>query len=428
MPPRKSMSKAMRRRRAALARGVPERPQRPPRPPLPTRFKVLASCVVLVVVLAILETGARIIGPQVPILRDASQDAEIMIGHPTRLWAMSPGVRRNAGAEATIHATGLRGDVPESPRADGEERVLILGDSSFFGHGVEDDETLAVYLESALGASGRRVEVINGAIPGYSSEQARAMMDEMGWDLEPTLLVVALLWSDNTWDLFRDGDLLRTAAAFHGNPLAESSFYQLLAGAIDRAKGGTGAQIVTWTRKSEWPDQGVRRVDVHRFATNLDYLVREGARRGAGVVFLAPANEEMVNPRRPGESFSWTMYFDAQAAIADHHGVPVVPVLPAFRAAYDAAVASADGETDPIRTVFLDKMHPTPAAQRLMATEVAAALDASGWPDAPLMGAPESGFDVSTIPADSWGQPPGEVHKTLSPHGRLYSEMPPQYR
>ena len=63
-----------------------------------------------------------------------------------------------------------------------------------------------------------------------------------------------------------------------------------------------------------------------------------------------------------------------------------------------------------------------------MATQVIDALNEAEWPDAPLLGDPEAGFDVSTIPADSWGQPPGEVHKTLSPHGRLYSESPPQYQ
>ena len=383
---------------------------------------------ILLVVLAILEAGAQWIDPQVPILRSVNETVEIMVGHPTRLWAMSPGIRRNAGAQATIHSSGLRGEVPEDPRSQGEQRIMLLGDSSFFGHGVEDKDTIAVRLEQDLKSSGQPVSVINGAVPGYSSEQARAMMDDMGWDLEPTLLLIGLVWSDNTWDLFRDGDLIRTARRFHKNPLAHSRFYQLLAGAIDRMQGGTGARIVTWTRKSEWPDQGVRRVDVRRYATNLDYLVRQAARRGAGVVFIAPANQEMVNPPRPGESFSWTMYFDAQAAVAAHHGVPVVSVLPPFKAAFEEATNAPSGELPPIRHVFLDKMHPTPRGQQLMATAVLETLEEQSWPSASLQGKADDPFDATTLPLDSWGQPPGEVHKTLSPHGRLYSETPPQYR
>ena len=81
----------------------------------------------LVAVGTALELGARSMDPQIPMLRDSENVAEIMIGHPTRLWAMSPGVRHNAGANATIHASGLRGEVPEGPRASGEERILILG-------------------------------------------------------------------------------------------------------------------------------------------------------------------------------------------------------------------------------------------------------------------------------------------------------------
>jgi lysophospholipase L1-like esterase len=392
------------------------------------RFKIVATLVTLAAVGTALELGARSMDPQIPMLRDSENAAEIMIGHPTRLWAMSPGVRHNAGAMATIHASGLRGEVPEGPRASGEERILILGDSSFFGHGVEDAETMAVRLAAGLQDLAPSVRVINGAIPGYSSEQARAMMDDIGWDLEPTLLVIALLWSDNTWDLFRDGDLLKTARTFYKNPLARSRFYQMLAGAIDRARGGTGAHIVTWTQESEWPDQGVRRVDVHRFATNMDHLVVEAARRGAGVVFVAPVNVEMVNPRRPGESFSWTMYFDAQAAVAAHYSVPVVTLLPPFRAAFEQASGAPPGDVEPISKVFLDKMHPTPFGHQLMADGVIAALEAADWPTNRLLGMQGPAFDTSTIPADSWGQPPGELEKTLSPHGRLYSESPPQYR
>lgn len=389
---------------------------------------MVSSLVILVVVGTGLELTARSMGPQIPMLQDFGNADEIMAGHPTRLWAMSPGVRQNAGATATIHAPGLRGEVPEGPRAPGEERILILGDSSFFGHGVEDEETMAVRLGVGLQDRVPSVAVINGAIPGYSSEQARVMMDDIGWDLEPTLLVIALLWSDNTWDLFRDGDLLKTARTFYNNPLAKSHFYQLLAGAIDRAKGGTGAHIVTWTQESEWPVQGVRRVNVHRFATNMDHLVVEAARRGAGVVFVAPANVEMVDPRRPGESFSWTMYFDAQAAIAAHYSVPVVKLLPSFRAAFEQAAVVPEGDVEPISKVFLDKMHPTPFGHQLMADGVIAALEVADWPTNRLLGMQGPAFDISTVPADSWSQPPGELEKTQSPHGRLYSESPPQYR
>jgi lysophospholipase L1-like esterase len=388
----------------------------------------VASLLMLALVGTALELGARSIGPQVPILQGSGNAVEIMIGHPTRLWAMSGGFKQNAGAMATIHASGLRGDVPEGPRASDEERILILGDSSFFGHGVADDETMAVRMAAGLQDLSPSVRVINGAVPGYSSEQARAMMDDIGWDLEPTLLVIALLWSDNTWDLFRDGDLLKTARTFHKNPLAKSRFYQLLAGSIDRAKGGTGAHIVTWTQKSEWPDTGVRRVSAKRFAANMDHLVAEGARRGAGVVFVSPANVEMVNPRRPGESFSWTMYFDVQTAVAAHYSVPVVPLLPSFRAAFEQASLSSEHDADALSTVFLDKMHPTPFGQQMMADEVIAALEAADWPTNRLLGMPGPAFDLSTVPADSWAQPPGELEKTMSPLGRLYSESPPQYR
>ena len=35
-----------------------------------------------------------------------------MAGHPTRLWGMGPGVRRNGSTVATIGADGLRAPAP----------------------------------------------------------------------------------------------------------------------------------------------------------------------------------------------------------------------------------------------------------------------------------------------------------------------------
>ena len=42
-----------------------------------------------------------------------------------------------------INAQGLRGTLPTG---DESERIMVLGDSSFFGFGVADDETLSAGL------------------------------------------------------------------------------------------------------------------------------------------------------------------------------------------------------------------------------------------------------------------------------------------
>ena len=98
MAARKPHSSALRARRKRL--GGPKAA----RASLSIRFKVVATLLMFLLAAVVLEVVARQVGPQIPILRDTDKEAEIMVGHPTRLWTMSEGVRRNAGATATITA------------------------------------------------------------------------------------------------------------------------------------------------------------------------------------------------------------------------------------------------------------------------------------------------------------------------------------
>ncbi len=349
-------------------------------------FRVGAALAVLVVLGCLAELVARHFAPQVPTWRGNDNGGVVMVGHPTRLWSIGPGVRRNADTTATIDPIGLRSPVPSGPRPAGRQRILVLGDSTFFGHGVADDATMEAQLEVLLRAEGMDVEVINGGIPGYSTEQTRMLLDDVGWSLDPTLLVLGNVWSDNNFDLFSDADLLRTRAAFAGNPLARSAFFQILAGAIDRARGGAGAHIVTWTRRSSWPDHGQRRVPVQRYAANLDAMIRAAAARKVGAVLLRPTNLSLVvTPDKP--DVVWGPYHEAQAAVAAHHGIPIVQTLPAMLEA---------AKTLPPGNFFVDDMHPTRAGHALFAASTVAALRAADWPTKPLLGK-SAPFDPSGL-------------------------------
>jgi lysophospholipase L1-like esterase len=74
-----------------------------------------------------------------------------------------------------VNGIGLRGDdLP--PKAAGERRLLVLGDSMVFGYGVEVGEALPARLQSALAEAGPQVTVGNGGIPGYGTKHAVAHM------------------------------------------------------------------------------------------------------------------------------------------------------------------------------------------------------------------------------------------------------------
>lgn len=370
-------------------------------------FRIVASSVVLVATLGISEGLARLVAaPEIPVWRPAENADVVMGGNATRLWGMSEGVRKTVQTTATINAKGLRGAIPEVPRPSSRQRILLVGDSSFFGHGVSDSETIAVRLEAALKADGIDVDVVNGAIPGYSTEQTRILLDEVGWDMQPTLLLIANLWSDNNADGFRDVDLLRTAAVYQGNPLVHSALFQLIATAVDGARGGTAGHLVTWTKSSKWPAAKERRVPVQSYATNLDRMVRTAKERGAGAAFISPANQGLVTGEYKNGA-GWDPYFTAQAAVAAWHHLPVASAVEALRA-----------DPAPVGDKFVDSMHPSALGANDIAVHVASVLTGAGWPGANLYGRDEP-FDPSGLLDDS-SVPPGGQSAKYSPQAQLF--------
>ena len=356
--------------------------------PLTRRFKAVAAALVLFAMLLVAEGSARAVGPRLPAWQGGGPRGVLMAGSETRLWTMAEGTFANGRSSASINSLGLRGLKPPGPRPEARERVLVLGDSSYFGHGIGDDETIAVALERGLRAAGVDVEVYNGAIPGYSTEQTLLLLDEVGWQHEPTLLVVGNLWSDNNIDAYRDIDLLRSVAAGGGNPLMASAFVRLSASWVDRAAGGTGARLVTWQRDTGWPTAQDRRVPIQDYAANLDRMVRDARERGAGVLFVAPVNRGLADGRYD-QGAIWDPYFDAQRQVAAWHGVPVLSAR---------AVLAAD--PSPNAEKFIDVMHPSALGARLIGAGVAVRLGAEGWPGNDLLGRAEA-FEPRALSDDA---------------------------
>jgi hypothetical protein len=376
------------------------------------RFRMLASLSILLVFFGVLEATARTFAPIVPAWQAPDKGGVMMTGHPTRLWGMAPGERRNVDTTAYINELGLRGEIPITPRPKGRERVLILGDSSFFGHGVSDDSTIVVRVVNNLKEKGIDIDGINGAIPGYSTEQSVLLMEEVGWDLEPSLLLIGNLWSDNNADGFRDADLLKTMWLYHNNPLSQSAFFQLAVGWLDRARGGTGGRVITWTKDSTWPEARQRRVPLQDYARNLDKLVRAAKKHGAGVMFLAPANQGTVDEKYKNGA-GWDPYFDAQKAVAAWHEVPVLPLKDALKA-----------DPTPTAAEFLDQMHPSVAGTISIAKAIADALLSLQWPQNRLFGKSDP-FDASGL-KDTMAFMSGGQDVRLSPQAQLFpNAIPP---
>lgn len=93
------------------------------------------------------------------------------------------------------NSQGMRDN--EHPASAGEYRVLVLGDSSSFGIGVELKDTYLSLLEEMLNArGGRKISILKAGVPGYSAYNEKIYLEKKGIRYQPSLVMVQFWWDD----------------------------------------------------------------------------------------------------------------------------------------------------------------------------------------------------------------------------------------
>lgn len=162
---------------------------------------LLASAVSLVVLLLALELGFRLLG----IGEDTIAQAHPWVGwtHIPSRRAEIPSEDRTLGRRLriTIDSLGLRDVERRAEKPPGVARVLMLGDSFVEGVQVPLESTLTRRLERALdGTGGRRVEVWNCGVAGYSTGQELLYLTEVAARFHPDLVVLCFLSGNDVTD------------------------------------------------------------------------------------------------------------------------------------------------------------------------------------------------------------------------------------
>lgn len=159
----------------------------------------------LIVASLLLEAGTRAAGLHFPaIARPEVRDGGLWVYDRTKGWFHAPGSHGRAflgGPDAgrvRINALGLRGPEVTRVRPPGTRRVLVLGDSYVFGVGVDEEHLFTTCLERRLSRDGARVEVVNAGVSGYSTDQQLLLLQELGPQLRPD--VVVLVMCDNDFE------------------------------------------------------------------------------------------------------------------------------------------------------------------------------------------------------------------------------------
>lgn len=98
-------------------------------------------------------------------------------------------IPKNPASE--VNEAGYRGPLYPEKKASGVQRVVGLGDSSFYGLNVSEADGCLRQLELLLRADRcGSVEVVNLAVPGYNSRQELELLRTRGLRFEPDLIVL----------------------------------------------------------------------------------------------------------------------------------------------------------------------------------------------------------------------------------------------
>ena len=314
--------------------------------------------------LALLEGAARLF-PE-----PGAPEVVVFKPHPTRIWALEEGDDMAAMVRVHIDADGLR--KPARPGREEAPVILTVGDSSIFGHGVPDGETLHDHLQQQLEDGGLSTRVLCGAVPGYSTLQSERLLEEVGWARNPKMLVVANLWSDNNIDGFTDAALmtaLQSPTAQVERWMSMSALFRQTRQQLNQALGRPTRWKVSWPTASR---QGVRRVPLPDYAAALGRIFEAARERQVAVVVLALSNTYLFAHGRNAAT-SWKPYFEAQKAMADAWQVPILDSLTALQKT-----------GAPAKELFVDELHPSGKGHAAIASLIADLLLKQGWPPPPV--------------------------------------------
>jgi len=134
------------------------------------------------------ELAVRVLNPQEEFIQRDLFNADQKLGF--RMVANYRGTMSKKAVPITTNSWGLR-DREYSANGEPTLRVYALGDSLIFGYGVPLDQTYTRDLEKLLERRlGRKVQVVNGGVPGYGTLQELAFFEDTVDLVKPDVVVL----------------------------------------------------------------------------------------------------------------------------------------------------------------------------------------------------------------------------------------------
>ena len=164
-----------------------------PRNPLPKLTRLLMGLVVAAAVLGLAEVGARLAGMQPAYDPDGTGSWRTM---PNLVRHTMIGMREPHEFRISTDPEGLRTTLAPV-RTAGTIRVAVMGDSTVFGWGVENDESISAFTQAALAREGYpNIEMLNAGQPGYSTGMVAWLFEGIVSKYQPDWTIVFISMHD----------------------------------------------------------------------------------------------------------------------------------------------------------------------------------------------------------------------------------------
>jgi lysophospholipase L1-like esterase len=283
------------------------------------------------------------------------------------LYELRPGAERSytpprqGGKEIPIHINqyGMRG--PDFPFEKGKfRRVAVLGDSTTFGYGVQDDESYAAVLERMLNNRDQpnRYQTLNFGVAGYSTKEEAVVLERKALAFEPDAVIIGYNLNDPDAEHAKEPLYNHFAEPawwryFH---LTRYVTEKLRQRRIDRLADGNPVRYWHTPGRDNWAqvEDGFARIAEISSLHELPVLV---------VIFTAGA------PRKDPELYDLKDLHAQVAAEARKNGFDVLDLSPVFSA------LQAEG-----KKTQLPHQHPNVLGQHASADAIARRLLGQGGP------------------------------------------------
>jgi lysophospholipase L1-like esterase len=254
---------------------------------------------------------------------------------PARFWRLRAYANSDLNPESRdtqlINSMGFRDDEFARAKAPGELRVITMGDSCTFGDGVANWETYSNVLEEMLGKAlpGKKVQVINAGVPGYTSYQVRTYLEHELLPYQPDLVVVYVGFNDNVPAVNGITDAQRGVVS-RSVWTIQSVFgslrsYQLLKYLLLRVKQRMFPGVDPQEKNPEGPENQIFRVSFKDYISNFLAIKKLGEQHGFRMLLFTLPHKFTYEPERNK--------YIRQAAMQGH--IPLLDLF-AFMKKYEA--------------------------------------------------------------------------------------------